>query len=310
MTALSTPLASASTAPRLWFDRDAAPSLTARIPLFGEAMDKVARAWTEGFAALTATPVTFAFVGLTETRNAGLAHRRGRDPVFAVLQASAWGTPVGLQFDRAFVASVVEAMFGGDDDGLDDAETGALTAVERRIAEVIALQAADALTAGFVDVLPSTFAVDRIQPKPDLAFLGRPNAAVLVATLSLKALGRVAEIDMLVARAALDGFVDRLALLPADEPQNTDPRWSERLEKQVSHAPMTLSALIEAEPMTLGTLAALQVGQMLALPRNAATDIRLVCEGRELFRCDLGRSAGHYTVRVDEPMRPTALPEE
>lgn len=309
MTALSTPLGLGSAAPRLWFDRDAAPSLTARIPLFGEAMDKVARAWTDGFAALSATPVVFAFLGLKETRNASLPHRRGRDPVFAVLQAGAWGTPVGLQFDRAFVASVVEAMFGGDDDGLDDAQAGPLTAVERRIAEVIAVQASDALTAGFVDVLPSTFTVDRVQAKPDLAFLGRPNATVLVATLGLKTLGRAAEIDLLVTRAALDGFVDQLASLPADEPENTDPRWSERLEKQVAHAPMSLTALIEADSMTLGALSALRVGQMLALPRDAATDVRLVCEGRELFRCDLGRSAGHYTVRVDEPVSPAALPE-
>ena len=309
MTALSTPLHPASGAPRLWFDRAAAPSLTARIPLFGEAMDQVARAWTEGFAALTATPVTFAFLGLKETRNATLSHRRGRDPVFAVLRAGAWGTSVGLQFDRAFVASVVEALFGGEDDGLDEAQTGLLTAVERRIAEVIALQASDALQAGFVDVLPSTFTFDRVQPKPDLAFLGRPNATVLVATLGLKTLGRSAEIDLLVTRAALDGFVDRLAILPADEPENTDPRWSERLEKQVSHAPMSLTALIEAEPMTLESLAAMHVGQVLVLPRDAATAVRLVCEGRDLFRCDLGRSAGLYTVRVDEPVRPATLPE-
>ena len=309
MTALSTPLDPTSSAPRLWFDRSAAPGLAARIPLFGEAMDQVAKAWTDGFAALTATPVTFAFVGLKETRNASLPHRRGRDPVFAVLQAGAWGTAVGLQFDRAFVSAVVEALFGGEDDGLAETQTGPLTAVERRIAEVIALQASDALKAGFVDVLPSTFVVDRIQPKPDLAFLGRPNAAVLVATLSLTTLGRAAEIDLIMARAALDGFVDQLASLPADEPENTDPRWSDRLEKQVAHAPMSLTAWIEAEPMTLEILSTLHVGQVITLPRDASTDVRLVCEGRELFRCDLGQSAGLYTVRVDEPVRPRAEPD-
>ncbi len=114
MTALSTPLAPAGSTPRRWFDRGA-PSLADRIPLFGEAMDGVAAAWTDGFAALTATPASFAFAGLSETRVASLPLRRGRDPVFAVLDAPGWGTVVGLQFDRAFVSTVVEALFGGGD---------------------------------------------------------------------------------------------------------------------------------------------------------------------------------------------------
>lgn len=307
MTALSTPLAPPSGAPRRWFDRGA-PSLADRMPLLAEAMGLVAAAWTDGFGALTATPASFAFSGLSEARVAALTVRRGREPVFAVLDAPGWGTGVALQFDRGFVSAVVEALFGGDDGDGEAAPTGPLTAVERRIAEVIAVQASDALKAGFADILPSSFPFDRVQPKPDLAFLGRPNAAVVVGTLTLRTLGRTAEIDLVVARAALDGFAERLAVLPADEPENTDPRWSERLEGQVSRAPMALSALVELDRMTLGALAALKVGQVVALPRDAAQDVRLVCQGRELFRCDLGQSGGHYTVRIDEPV-PAALAE-
>ncbi len=307
MTALSTPVALPSEAPRRWFDRGA-PSLADRMPLFGEAMGLVAAAWTDGFGALTATPASFAFTGLVESRVASLPARRGREPVFAVLDAPGWGTAVALQFDRAFVSAVVEALFGGDDGDGEAAATGPLTAVERRIAEVIAVQASDALKAGFTDVLPSSFPFERVQTKPDVGFLGRPNAAVVAATLTLRTLGRAAEIDLVVARAALDGFAERLSVLPADEPENTDPRWSERLEGQVSRAPMALSAVVELDRMTLGALAALKVGQVVALPRDAAQDVRLVCEGRELFRCDLGQSGGHYTVRIDEPV-PAALAE-
>ncbi|WP_237477875.1 FliM/FliN family flagellar motor switch protein [Lichenibacterium dinghuense] len=293
-------------APRRWFDRGA-PSLADRIPLFAEAMGLVAAAWTDGFAALTATPAAFTFAGLTEARVAALPLRRGRDPVFAVLDAPGWGAALALQFDRAFVSTVVEALFGGDDgEGDAEVQAGPLTAVERRIAEVVAVQASDALKAGFADVLPSSFPFERVQVKPDLAVLGRPNAAAVVARIVLKTLGRTAEIDLVVARATLDGFADRLSVLPADEPENTDPRWSERLEGQVSRAPMALTAVVELEPMTLGALAGLKVGQTMALPRDAVRDVRLLCAGRELFRCDLGQSGGHHTVRVDEPV-PGAL---
>lgn len=304
----SAPLAGLGEPAPRWFDRGAA-NLADRIPLFGEAMAAVAAAWTDGFGALTATPALFTFKGLTESRVAGLAARRGRDPVFVSLDAPGWRTTVGLQFDRAFVSSVLEALFGGDDAAAEDAPTGPLTPVERRIAEVIGVQAGDALRQGFADALPSRFPFERVQPKPDLAFLGRPNAGVAVATLRLQTLGRTSEIDVLVSRSALDGFADRLAVLPDDEPQAVDPRWSERLGGQVSRAPMSLTAVVDLDTLTLGALARLRPGQVLALPRTAAADVRLVCEGRDLFRCDLGQSAGLYTVRIGEAADPSSPKE-
>lgn len=288
----------ASPPPSRWFDRGA-PSLSDRLPLFGEAMAAVAAAWTDGFGALTATPATFAFAGLAEARVSALPARRGSEPVFAQIEAPGWGAGVGLQFDRAFVSTVVEALFGGDEAD-EDAPAGRLTPVETRIAEVAAMQACDALEAGFAEALPSRFRLGRVQPKPDLAFLGRPNAAVVMATLRLSTLGRTAEIDLLVARAALDAFAERLAVLPDDEPPSADPLWSGKLEGEVSRAPMSLSAVVDLPPMTLGALAGLRVGQVIPLPRDAASGVRLVCGGRDLFRCDLGQSAGLYTVRIDE----------
>ena len=291
---------------RLWFDRGA-PSRLDRMPFFGEAMAAVALAWTGGFGALSLAPATFRFAGLADCKVATLSERRGVDAVFAVLDAPGWSTAVGLQFDRAFVSAVVEALFGGGQQEIADGVQGPLSAVETRIAEVVAGQAADALRADFADILPSIFRFDRFQPKPDLGFLGRPNASVVVATIGLNVAGQAAEIDVLVPRAALDVFAEQLAVLPADEPTGSDPRWSDQLEGELSRAPMSLSAVIALDVMTLGAITRLAVGQVLALPRNAATDVRLICEGRELFRCDFGQSGGLHTVRIEEPAAEPSL---
>ena len=42
---------------------------------------------------------------------------------------------------------------------------------------------------------------------------------------------------------------------------------------------------------------------MLPLPRDAAADVKLMCGGRPLFRCDLGQAAGHLTVRIEGPAK-------
>ncbi len=293
------PMPDAALAAR-WFDRMS--SRLDKMPLFGEALSATALAWSDSLAALSGAAPVFSFVGLADTKVAGLLRRRGADPVFAVLDAPGWSTQVGLQFDRAFVSTIVEALFGGADEGLAPGKPeGPLSAVETRIADVVAGQAAEALRAGFADIMPTAFRFQKVQSKPDLLFLGRPNAAVVVGSLQLVALGQTVGIDLLVPRAALDIFAERLAILPADEPPCADPRWCEQLEGEVSRALMSLEAVIEMQPMTLGSLAKLQPGALLPLPRNAANNVRLLCEGQDLFRCDLGQSSGRYTVRVEEP---------
>ena len=153
--------------------------------------------------------------------------------------------------------------------------------------------------------MPTAFRFLKVQSKPDLLFLGRPNAAVVVGSLRLVALGHTVGIDLLVSRASLDVFAERLAVLPADEPPCPDPRWCEQLEGEVSRALVSLEAVIELQPMTLGSIAKLEPGSVLLLPRNAANNVRLFCEGKDLFRCDLGQSSGLYTVRVEEPTAET-----
>ena len=287
-------------APR-WFDR-APPRLGEKLPLFSEALTKVAAAWTDGFATLTAAPASFAFTGLSECRVGALATRRGPNAVFALLDAPGWASAVVLQFDRAFVASAVETLFGGEGEE-GEAPSGPLSPVEARIAEVIAAQAAGALHAGFADILPSAFRFERILVKPDLSMLGRPNAGAVVAMLRLKALGRSTEVDILVPRAALDVFAEKLAVLPDDEPAVPDPRWASRLQGGVSRAPIALSAVVGLPAMTLGAIAGLRVGQVLALPRDAAVDVALMSGGKRIFRCDLGQAADHLTVRIAGPFK-------
>lgn len=293
-------LASEANSGARWFDK--VSTRLDKMPLFGEALAATALAWSDSLAALSGAAPIFSFVGLVDTKVAGLLRRRGADPVFAVLDAPGWSAQVGLQFDRAFVSTVVEALFGGADEEFGPGKPdGPLSAVETRIAEVAAGQAAEALRAGFADILPTAFRFLKVQSKPDLLFLGRPNAAVVVGSLRLVALGHTVGIDLLVPRAALDAFAERLAVLPADEPPCADPRWCEQLEGEVSRALMSLEAVIEMQPMTLGSIAKLQPGALLPLPRNAANNVRLLCEGKDLFRCDLGQSSGFYTVRVEEP---------
>ena len=51
---------------------------------------------------------------------------------------------------------------------------------------------------------------------------------------------------------------------------------------------------------TLGDIASLRAGEVLALQANAKTQVRLECNAEPLFFCDLGQADGFYTLRTDD----------
>ena len=52
----------------------------------------------------------------------------------------------------------------------------------------------------------------------------------------------------------------------------------------------------------LQEIADLKVGQILQLNATAASRVRVECNGEPLLWCQLGKSNGAYTLRVEEPI--------
>ena len=284
-----------------WFDNGSVSRLE-RLPLFGDGMVEVARALTANINTLAATPTEVVFRGVQSAKVEDLIGRRQKGAVFVLAQATGWNTPVALQFDVSVISVMIEVLFGGGENTVEIPNRTVLSPIERRVAELVVRQTADALSAGFADILPSPFAAEPLKDKPDPTLLGKPAAPVLVATLVLRAIGTQAEIDVAVPQLALDAFSDRLSSGPARAGSGTDSGWSEKLGVEVSRARMTLTATLELAEMTLKSVAELRPGQILACPADVGSDVRLSCGNGDLFRCDLGQSNGFYTLRIGDPL--------
>ncbi len=290
------------TAPR-WFDRTAHAGARGMSGL-AEVMTAVAKAWTREFSTLSSAPGEITFKSATTTTVADAVSGVNPFTTFGTLHAAPWNTALAMRFEQAFVAVTVEALFGGAGEEQPDRTPGPLSPIETRIADMIGNQVADAMTDGFADLLPATFSFAGLQAKLDPSLLGNGSATILVATFALTTLWGTVELDLLVPQAALDIIGPQLAI-SSDKPQAVpDRQWSDRLEAEVSRTSVTLTAVMASDPMSLGAIASLRIGQVLTLPIGADKAIRLTCEDRALFRCDLGQSTGVYTVRINAPMSP------
>lgn len=88
--------------------------------------------------------------------------------------------------------------------------------------------------------------------------------------------------------------------LPEGQGRATDPKWGAHFGEEIMRSTVDLRATLTMERMTLGEIADLEVGQILALPEGAQASTHLSSRGRTLFVCEFGKLGQNYTVRVSE----------
>jgi flagellar motor switch protein FliM len=60
--------------------------------------------------------------------------------------------------------------------------------------------------------------------------------------------------------------------------------------------------VLEEIPMTLGEIAAMEVGHVLKLHGSGMGRVRLECGEHDLFWCKLSQTEGRYTLEIEEPI--------
>lgn len=277
---------------------DAARSLAER------AAPKISAALNAQFAA-PLPPLAVEEVALCRFADAA----RHDEPLAAFLVVASPSSPdaLALGLDALALGAAVGAMFGADPD-LPPVPVGAEpSAIERDVAAMVLGECVAAVNGSG----PRAFGLDGPLPAP----------------LTGAALARVSLRDGPAVRircrlgaeggppggAILFSMPQRVLLKHRGPPTETPaasgpaapepkPDWSAHLGDEVMRTGVALSAAMPLGRLTLGDIAALEPGQVLAIEAQATAQVRLSARGRTLFSGELGRLGPRYTVRIGEPL--------
>ena len=72
------------------------------------------------------------------------------------------------------------------------------------------------------------------------------------------------------------------------------------MQSGITRAHVMLTAVLDERMGDLGEVARFEVGQVVELNATAHGRVQLECNGERLMWCNLGKSQGKYTVRIDE----------
>ncbi|HET7412691.1 MAG TPA: FliM/FliN family flagellar motor switch protein [Pararhizobium sp.] len=206
-----------------------------------------------------------------------------------------WCYDFSLATDARLAIAFAESLLGGGD---GDVAERPLSMVELDISIVLFEETVAVLKriAGAASAIASTGAPAVAAPRGEDD--ETPDVHAVVVTLQVN-LGRItAPLALLLPQAAVLKTEIATPEPEASGPRPKAPEWTERLSRQVSSSDVTLKGHISLERTTLGAIARLQPGDVLAFADTHDVEVRLEANGRQLGWCELGRSGNQYMLRL------------
>jgi flagellar motor switch protein FliM len=272
-----------------------------RLPMLGIIFDDLATALAEGLRQLCRTPAAFsvqeiAAANLFEVLSAC------KGSIAGVLHSPELDARSLAIVDQSFVHSLIQILLGGEASEPQLQPERPFTRIEMNLVQKMFEVAAKALQSAFGSVAEASFKLERHDTLADTTILGRRDAPVVIATIAFRALGAGGKMVVAIPQTALLPMRQKLAREIVSESPAGDPRWARQMQNGVSYAEISVKGVLEELPMTLGEIAALEVGHVLKLRGTGMGRVRLECGEHDLFWCRLSQVEGRYSLEVEEPI--------
>ncbi len=229
--------------------------------------------------------------------------------IIAPLKAERWGSTLYLTADATLVFSVIEAMYGaqgnmGNVGSVDEDRPFGM--LEQKISALLAGHLASSLDQVFAgNGRANGQALFAAGECTDTAEFDRENferSRLFACRIDVTAAGKTGQVHLLLPRSTHKPMQDAVAAFLRRPMNQTDPSWAKKMRQEVSRARIELEAFIQQGSMTLDALSMLEIGQVLKLPVDAMEQVRLRAGDQQLFKCTLGKSGIHFTVKVGDPV--------
>ncbi len=231
---------------------------------------------------------------------AGLNEHVGQPAV--ALYSATLDARMAMLFEGGVVGLLIAAMFGfeaaNDSDAAEPLQ--APTPLEMRMIGEVGEALAEALRDAFAPVADFELAVEICEALEDDALLGPKDAPSLFAPVTIKAPSGVFGVTILMPHPFLTALMGAFARGPAPGAAKLDPVWSSRMERRVTEASLTLTAILDEFQMSLADVSGLKVGHVLPLADAGQGRVRIESGERGVFICSLGERGGRYALEVED----------
>jgi flagellar motor switch protein FliM len=242
----------------------------------------------------------YSLSGLESGRVTEILEMYEANAVAGIFHAPEWDSHILIGFDRDFIYTMVEVLFGSDGSEPPVEEARGFSSIELRMAQTLFEQVAKALQASFSLIVDTKFKLERIETRMDFAVIGRRNNQAVAAKFLLQALNRGGEMFVIIPQSVLNPMRKALSHVVTGESTGRDPRWMQQIATEVKKTEVNLTAGLEERFLSLGESADLKIGDVIELQATPRSRVKLESNQQGLFWCHIGQSEGSYVLKVDE----------
>jgi flagellar motor switch protein FliM len=269
-----------------------------KLPVLHTIFERVATSCTESMRNICSTPATF-FVNQVKPGNAWDVLESYEDCIAATFYIPEWDASVLIALDRKFIFSLIDASFGADGTEQPYESDRPYSTLEARFAKEILVIAADALEKSLESVAQVSLKLDRLETNVEFTILGPNDMPVVVTQILFQVMDHGGRMYILIPQSALYPLRKKLAREHQPVNMTSDPRWTQQMQRGLSHTDVTLQAVLETRMMPLGDVMKLQVGQLMQLRAHTQDLIGIQSGSEQMFRAKLGQANGKFLFVIE-----------
>lgn len=212
-----------------------------------------------------------------------------------------WCPNFVLACGNSFVIALMELMLGAAAGTVAQPIDRPLSDIELDLAVMVFERIANVLRSGVN--APGGFEASLERPhnaedRPQSEEIARPEFGVAI-RMALELGAVTSEFALIIPQRA---FLKTKVVTPKAKNQvsKTKQEWADRMNEQVRRSHVTLEARIRLQRLTLGTIARLAAGDVIAFQDKGDVRAQVSANGKDMYSCEFGRSGERYTVRVKD----------
>ncbi|MEM7694953.1 MAG: FliM/FliN family flagellar motor switch protein [Pseudomonadota bacterium] len=283
---------------------DAAGIQIDRLPMLPVIFDRVANMCVDQMRLLAPSPCFFSMSHIEQEKITDILEAYEANAVCAILDVPEWDSQVVVGFERDFIFTIVETMFGADGSEMPEEDGRVFSNIEMKICQRLAEMMCTVLTQAFASTSKATFSVERLETRMHFAVVGRRNGQAAAAKFLVQAINRGGEMFIILPHSCLQMIRQSLSKSGQNEPGTRDPGWVSQMKAGATRAEVKLDAILDKTQLTLGELSELQVGDLIELNATPRSKVKLSANDQPVFWAQLGQSEGVFRLKIETVFNP------
>lgn len=275
-----------------------------KLPMLEVVFDRLVRMLSSSMRNFTSDNVDVSIDSMVSMRFDDYMNSIPLPALLAVFRAVEWENFGILTIDSAQIYSTVDLLLGGRRTAKPVRVEGRpYTTIEQDIVRKMTDIVLNDLSAAFDPLSPVSFQFDRLESNPRFAQIARPNSAVLLVRLRVDMEERGGMVEILLPHSTLEPIRDLLLQMFMGEKFGQDSVWERHLGREVGQTYVSVEAVLDERPISLGEVVNLKIGSTVMLDVTPDDPVRVKCGGVPLTTAQVGRVGDKLAIAVNEDIR-------